>query len=128
MRCTKLDLLNISDLNMGQEPVIATLTALLKSEGTVVRKLYCNYNEVDCWSAADECFSLLKEIAEKSSDGRQLMIVDFVGCDSVPKSQRLAKMHEFCDINVLLKLFDDGDDLDDDDEYEEDEDDGENFD
>ena len=71
MRCTKLDLLNISDLNMGQEPVIATFTALLKAEGTVVRKLYCNYNEVDCWSAADECFDLLKQIAEKSSsDGR----------------------------------------------------------
>ena len=50
---------------MGQEPVIATFTALLKSEGTVVRELYCNYNEVDCWSAADECFDLLKQIAEK---------------------------------------------------------------
>uniref|UniRef100_A0A7S3MN86 Ran GTPase-activating protein 1 n=1 Tax=Favella ehrenbergii TaxID=182087 RepID=A0A7S3MN86_9SPIT len=123
LRCSKLDHLNISDLNMGQEPVIAALTAIKDSEGTVVRELFCNYNEVDSRAAAIKCCDLLEEIASKTSEERSLERVDFIGLDSMARQQRRNLQLQFADRNVTLKLFEDGEDDEEDDDDEEDQDD-----
>ena len=47
LSCKKLNHLNLSDLNMGQEAVYVTLEALKASEETVLQEFYCNYNEID---------------------------------------------------------------------------------
>ena len=71
--CPELEHLNLSDLNMGQEPVLATLEAIKESERTVLREFHCNYNEVDSKLIARDCTKImLEELAERRSGERRL--------------------------------------------------------
>ena len=49
-----LELLNISDLNMGQEAVLVAIRALAQSN-CVLETFQCNYNDVESKEVATEC-------------------------------------------------------------------------
>lgn len=125
LRCPKLEHLNLSDLNMGQEAVLTTLKALRESEATVLRDFYCNYNGVDSADIAMQCKSILvEELAGRTKEGRKLERIEFIGCDGLGRAQKTAIKNEFADKNIEIKLVEDGEDDedgdgDDDEEVEE---------
>ena len=128
IKCPKLTHLNISDLNMGQEAVIATFQALEQAQNTLLYDLSCNYNEVNSGQAARLCFQLMEKLANKTCDedgDRKLKKIEFIGCGGMPKAELRQFQVEFNDNGVQLVLFEEGEDDedDDDDDFEEEEED-----
>lgn len=101
----RLELLNISDLNMGQETVLVALRALAASK-CVLGTFQCNYNEVGNREAASECLRiLLEQLGTRERGGRRLTECDFIGnCSSVSLAKEFTA--KFAEKKIALRLAD----------------------
>ena len=123
-----LEVLDISDCNIGAVNVLVALRALKKSQTKTLKSFSCNYNEVENKEAAKECLDILLELKAQEEEEAALSSVDFIGnFESRKLTQEYAE--KFNEAGVTLKLKevdeDEDDDLsegDDDEEEEEDED------
>ena len=99
--CPRLEHLNLSDLNMGQEAVTATLEALKEAESTVLSSFLCNYNDVESTELANRCTAIMLDVlAARAADSRKLSVVEFIGCESLKDSEKKQLKLRFADAGV----------------------------